>query len=343
MSAPEALSTGLAKADHLLDLGRYAEGQRILAGLLAEHPDDAQVLLLLARAHLGLEQPELALSAARAAISAEPEAPSGWLLAGLALQVLDRGDEAVRHGQEGVRLAPEDYRSHLVLARIASKGPATRPLARAAALAAAQRAPEEPETHYVLGSIALTQGDRPTAERAFRQTLALQPDHALASNDLGVVLASRGRRLRAGERFVDSVANDPREAIGQRNLDGLISWFFVMCLSAAVFLVSSGLSAVAFPGLAWRAGGVLVLWLVAGTLLYWRAGPPTRRAIRGFPHRQRLLSRWVGGAALALATTSVLAATSLRSAAVAVGLAFVVVNLGFALGVLVRHRLRSRR
>ncbi|MEZ5097952.1 MAG: hypothetical protein R2731_18865 [Nocardioides sp.] len=89
----------LARAATLLDLRRHAEAEALLRGALAEDPESAEGLRLLARSLLGQRRAQEALSAARAAVALAPDELSGQ--AHLAHAAEDAGEHAeARDGGE---------------------------------------------------------------------------------------------------------------------------------------------------------------------------------------------------------------------------------------------------
>lgn len=97
-----------AIADARPTLGNWRETERTLRAILAEHPDNPQILFCLGAllAEVGRESPALALLDK---IRADPAPPSLWYQRILALWSADRLDEADRVIAEAIELYPTQY------------------------------------------------------------------------------------------------------------------------------------------------------------------------------------------------------------------------------------------
>src|SRR4051794_35342571 len=108
----------LVRADHLTDLGRHAEAERILREVLTEDPQDARAWATLARCYLKQDNGERCRWAAGRALALDPA--SEWAHRILAFGASRSGhhDEAVRHAREAARLAPDSADSFICLASV---------------------------------------------------------------------------------------------------------------------------------------------------------------------------------------------------------------------------------
>jgi tetratricopeptide (TPR) repeat protein len=198
----------LERARLLLQMGRPADAERELRGILVEEPElaAAHALLGLALVHLG--RTDEALEESREAVRLQPE---HWLTHYLSGQVhlkAERPEEALRAVTACLSLAPDHAPAHELLARVhlaredtaaaidaAGRGLALAPedaglaslLAVCLSLAdrheearwAAGRAlsldPENATAHWAYGRASLGVGDPATAADAFREVLRLDP------------------------------------------------------------------------------------------------------------------------------------------------------------------------
>ena len=119
--------------------------------------------------------------------------------------------------QARLRFAPDDYRSHTMLAaRYIDLGQVE--LARTHLEEAMALEPDHPEAHFNLGSLLYAEGDSTGAIGAFRKAVELRPEYADAHNNLGALLAATGALSDAVVYYRLALRFSPREASAQFNL-----------------------------------------------------------------------------------------------------------------------------
>ena len=156
-------------------------------------------------------------------------------MAELMLQVLPVGDPralarslALKRARDDIlgyqsllRADPDDHVNHAALAvrylDVGQVALARQHLERALALA-----PDFPDAHYNLGSVALAEGDTEAAIAAYRQAIALRPDYPEAHNNLGGLLAASGVFDEALVHYRLAVRFDPRHAGAHYNLANVL-------------------------------------------------------------------------------------------------------------------------
>lgn len=296
----------LTRARALTDLGRHTEARTELSRHLAVTPNSMEGLCLLAMCELALGDAPAALRAADAAVAAAPYSDWALRLRALALSKLDRRADARESAEAAVRLDPNDFANHHTVAHVLHdypdgdrRKPEELKRAREAALRAVELAPHEPAAHLIAG---LTAGalELRAAERAsYEEALRLDPNNAMAMNNLAAMDADGYRLGRATRRIVAGLRMDPQEEILRRNLDAVAVQlirrvFNVMLLSGLLLFVAFGVGKDAWApragvGALLICGYVLVGWL---TLRHLPRG--ARRHLRGLPKRmtvgQRVLS-----------------------------------------------------
>lgn len=316
-----------ARARALLDLRRPAQAIALLREALAQDPDDADLLLLLGRAHLLAHRPAEALAAADAALAQQPARVSAHVLRCYALVALGRGAEAVAAGQESVRLAPQHSSGYLALtdALVLHPLPVARGLARAGrtpTLLAAQRAaelsPDLPLAHLGLARAYAQTADWRRARAASDRALALAPDDASIHNDVAALWFKQGPSTSAARGFARAAAMDPA-GVSAANFVGAcrarVAWAMFLTALAFWWLTANEcvpFSTASIPGVRTVAGNLLAAVLVTPTLVlgFFVLRLPARvrgAAVRAVRSDRGLLARLEVLAAVAVAMVVALA------------------------------------
>ena len=130
---------------------------------------------------------------------------------------LKRARNALLSLQARLRFAPDDYRSHTMLAaRYIDMGQAE--LARPHLEEALVLDPDYAETHFNLGSLLIAEGNHAEAIDAFRKAVELRPEYADAHNNLGALLAATGSLNDAVVYYRLALQFNPRDASAHFNL-----------------------------------------------------------------------------------------------------------------------------
>lgn len=196
-----------------------------LRALLAEDPHDVETLGRLGDAQLADHDPDGALVTATRAIELDPQRAQPHRQASIACSRRGRHREAVAYAEEATRLAPDDERGFVVLARALLRAKRDLERARHAAIRAIVTAPEAAEPHLVFGMVSAAEGEHAAAEAAFRRALQLAPDTVAARNELArlqlrrVVEAGAGKPVGGGAVTIDAVNYAPRTGAARRPLD----------------------------------------------------------------------------------------------------------------------------
>ncbi len=197
-----------ARAGVALDLGRFAVAEREARAALAADPRDVTAQLYLCRAYLGLSDHERAIAAARGAIGLAPGDGYAYYLAGFAMQVAGRANEAVDMLRESVRLQPSAARFHARLA-IALLDARDRGGARAAIDTAIGL---EPENTGLIDEAARVYGLLDVlaiSEELSRRLVRLEPDAATSHWRLAWALGLAKRHREASECARVALRIDP--------------------------------------------------------------------------------------------------------------------------------------
>ena len=156
-------------------------------------------------------------------------------MAELMLQVLPVGDAdtlarslAVKQARDEIlgyqsllRADPTDHVNHAALAvRYLDVGQVA--LAREHLEESVALAPDFPDAHYNLGSVALAEGDPASAIAAYRRAIALRPDYPQAHNNLGGLLAATGALDEALVHYRLAVRFDPGHSAAHYNMANVL-------------------------------------------------------------------------------------------------------------------------
>lgn len=221
----EVRTPELEQAATLFARRRAAEAIAVLRTLLAEDPHDLDALDLLGEAQLADHDPDGALATATTALGLDPKRDLSHRQASIAASRRGLHRDAVTHADEAIRLAPDDHRGFVVLARALLRAKRDLEQARRIAVRAIVLAPDEAEPHVVFGMVSRAEGEDAAAEAAFRRGLQLDPANMAAHNELARLRlrrAARGLRATPAESPAGSApagSADGDIAVPRRNLD----------------------------------------------------------------------------------------------------------------------------
>ncbi|GHJ37673.1 tetratricopeptide repeat protein [Streptomyces sp. TS71-3] len=225
-----AAGHAVERAHALLAAGRPQQAAAVLAPHLAERPDDAAALTVLAYCHRDGGDLTGALEAADAALGADPRYAQAWVVRAGLLARLSRAAEAEHAAREVIRLLPDNWAGYRTLGYVLLKADdrGRRQETYRVALRAVELGPEEAGNHFLVGLAAHRLGDTPTAQRAYERALRLDPEDAATRYNLSL-LHMRGSRLRprrwarAVEGFADAAALDATDRSAPYNLQ-VMAW-----------------------------------------------------------------------------------------------------------------------
>jgi tetratricopeptide (TPR) repeat protein len=221
----------LRRADVMLGAGRFAEAIALIAPVVAAEPDNSRAWALLAQAQLGAGNPADGLTAADRAVQLDPASAWPHRLRSIAQRRTGRDAAAMESAAEACRLEPHHWMNHVNLAQAAlgasgHGGPGAAPdgqpslaAARHASETARELAPNEPSVHYLSGQVSRAYGDKDGARLHFERTLALDPEHCSAINELGRLRLERGQSAAAAEHFIQAARIAPGQSVYGHNVD----------------------------------------------------------------------------------------------------------------------------
>ncbi len=232
----------------------------------------------MAQCELGLDWGTAALWSTEQALRLDPENEWAFRLRAIALLTFQRFAEAQRAAEDAIRLAPLSYLGYVSLANVHANTPGRTLGALAPAAKALELAPAEAETHFIHGLALARAGRRRAAKRAYRDALALDPEHSRARNNLGVLALAAGRTTHATDHFASALQSDPRSKVGVKNLTTAYVVLLArlnLILMLTFFLVLAGVSSDAATSATWpvgRVAGLGVGLVLIALLLVWSGG-----------------------------------------------------------------------
>ena len=284
---------GLARAQSLIEVRRYAEAQSALAALLATEPGSAEALILLAVCRDGLEDFAGMLAAADRAIAAAPDESEPYRLASVALRHLGRHAEAVDRAEVAVQLDPAVWYTHADLAIALSGIPDRREESYQVARTAVLLGPEESGAHFAVGLVASACYHWELAEKAYLRAAAIDPNNAAVHNNLALVRAHLDRPTDAWSGFRTALRSEPGLKVASSNIERhsnnlllrasatlMVSWLILSIMAAGQVR----------SGLAGSAGGIVsrfIVGVIAAVIAVSIVWPP----IRSMPVAERATLR----------------------------------------------------
>ena len=140
---------------------------------------------------------------------------------GTALQEQKRYDEAIRHHERAIALAPDYAATYNNLgAALRAAGRVDEAVSRYRQALALK--PDFPSASYNLANALLAQGQAGASAEQFQQALELSPQSVEAQNNLGIALAGKGDAAGAIAAFRAALAIDERSVHAHRNLGNML-------------------------------------------------------------------------------------------------------------------------
>ncbi len=323
----------LERAQHLLDLRRPAEAERVLGQVLLEEPESAPALRLLSMALHDQGRDADALATVERAIAAEPDEEHGHRLRAIMLSAVGRPHDAIWAAREAVRLAPYLWMTHYTLGMALRGG--HRPQSSAALECANQAirlAPHASEAHNLAG-LCLDDLKRPVeARKAYSEAVRLNPNDTMALNNLAADTLDRGKLGAAGRLLTSALSSDPQERLLHQNYDAILlklvrRLYFALILLGVLLAVLAGVDAPYFSRV-----GTVVLLLGVYAAATWRVTRSLPRGAhlvaRGLFRRSSGLERVLVAAFVLLSVAVVVMGVAPRETALAVGVGMLVLLRG---------------
>jgi tetratricopeptide (TPR) repeat protein len=205
------------RARLLGELGRHKEAIPLLHQALAFTPQDADLLCCLSSAHYHLREWKQALNFAEEAIAAEPQTAWAHALRSQIMVVRNRGREAVKSGEEAMRLAPyyADYLRPLFHAYVSCQRWKD---AEKAAIRYREMRPDLPAPYEMLATVAQAKRRALEAASYLRQARVLDPTSPEIARRLALLELHRKRTPETFQRLYEAARLDPANTQAQKSL-----------------------------------------------------------------------------------------------------------------------------
>jgi tetratricopeptide (TPR) repeat protein len=292
MSDPRAVHQAAA----LVQAGSPAAAMQVLAPYLASEPDDPYALCLGAQSLLDLADPARSLELSRRAAFLRPDDDWAVRLQALALSELQQHAAAQAVARQSVLIGPDNWRTHYLVAFTDTRGRTVNQHSMAAAVRARELAPDEPDTHRLVGTVALRLRQRRVAVQSLEQALRLDPEDAISQHELARAHMQQFRIARSLRGFLAVGRLDPSIEQTRINLHNV--------MIRAVLVMHYSILVAYFLSLALPIPTAVAVAAVAIGIGLWtrlRGGPALLRFLRTLWSGDRLLVVWAGLLATAAA------------------------------------------
>ncbi|MFC1849574.1 sulfatase-like hydrolase/transferase [candidate division CSSED10-310 bacterium] len=188
----------------LSQLNRLPAESGFFDELLIHHPQDLKLLITLSNEYLIVREFELALKYLNKILNFNPNLSTVRKNLGIALESLDRQEEALEHYLFSVKIKPDQAD---VLASIANIYLLLEDLD--AAMTYYKKAvkfwPDNPRLYYFMGVVLIRKGEHNKAIHQFQNALYREPEMPAAHNALGRILAHLGQYEQAASHYSESL------------------------------------------------------------------------------------------------------------------------------------------
>lgn len=196
----------------LYKAGKRGKAEAAANALLAETPDDAETISMLAAVLIDRNAFAEAEVALRRAQELMPHAPIPRINLGRFLQAHSRWGEALTHYFEAAKAFPKHGLFHATLGQLAQRA-GDFPLAETAFRNASALDPEDATLVMNIGMVVLRQGRVDDAIACFKRAIALNPNLAAAYGNLGNAEQKRGDLAAAEAAYARASHLDPRDVL----------------------------------------------------------------------------------------------------------------------------------
>jgi tetratricopeptide (TPR) repeat protein len=272
---PDAAHSARERASTLIKLGRHHEAAATARAALRADPDDPGLTLLLAVALCETGDTAEAHAVAERAVALRPDSAIAHRTLGWTIYKRGRHNEAIEHLAHALSLDPHDSEAHIMRAEALLKlAQRSRLLGgrRKALIAEADRhateavelEPTAASGYLMHGKACVARSDAAGAGAWAQKALALEPDHPVGHQLLGLAAQISGDTRAAADHYLDAGKLNPRSGASMKMLKSLRT---SLPMSGLAFFILARI----VLALGQLVGGVvlvLALLVLAGLFLY---------------------------------------------------------------------------
>lgn len=233
-SADPSRSSFLEDARKLYESGALLDAAKLCQSLLAEEPQNSEVLLLLSLVAKGSGQHELAIQVAQAALQLNPQSPSYTLNLAHAYQSGGFLQEAMQAASRALELNPNLGLAHCLIGDIVL-ATGDRATARSHYINASRVEPELAHAYWSLGNLEAQQDQFAAAVEFYYQAVAVAPDWAEGYFALGYALHRLRDRDGAAAALRRALEIKPDFPEAMLNLGNLFHDFGELAKAASIY------------------------------------------------------------------------------------------------------------
>jgi putative PEP-CTERM system TPR-repeat lipoprotein len=200
--------------------GKFEQAEREFQKVLRQNPNYPGLKLLLAKIHIPLNKPDLAITEANEVIKADPRAAEAMEVLGLAYMLKGNVAEAEKNLQQAVALKPSLTSAKVQLAALYMNDKRV-DAARKLLGEILGTDPKNQKANYLLAAIETTMGNHDKAVDIYRRIAAYHPTDSQALYRAGLLVMEKGELAKAEQIARQLIEKFPSRAEGSR-LQGLV-------------------------------------------------------------------------------------------------------------------------
>jgi tetratricopeptide (TPR) repeat protein len=209
MTSPSDLGATMTLANTYMEARNYRRAEEVLRSALVHYPHNARLLTELARAQHFLGDNDAAAQGLEDALAHAPEDAYAMRIYAAVLDALGRRRDGLKWARKAVDAAPFDHTMHYEYARLLASSSHDPASALPVAQEAVRLAPNDADSHDLLGNILGMLGRWDESTAAHEEALRLQPGNARAIHNLAVNRANRRNLSGALAGFTQAGRLDP--------------------------------------------------------------------------------------------------------------------------------------
>lgn len=206
---PENTLLKITKGKILRQAGQLEEAEQLFQEILAQEPGNLSALNNLANCFQSRKAFSEALVLYQKALAIDANHAALWNNMGNLYVELQQPEEGIKHYHKALAVNPDFLPALQGLARVAYANQ-DRALAKKWLIEAIRKHPLQAEPHFTLAGIYKGNGEIEESIVYYKKTVQLNPNHAMAHNNLGMIYFSIGLQREAEDAFNAALQADPK-------------------------------------------------------------------------------------------------------------------------------------